>query len=312
MDKPKKSSHDSSDQSAQFDLAKEELAEIGSKLARIHRAMSEHIFSFDEQTATSQDREHELNILADELERIAILMDEFESSNPFEIMLRIGVCNELNFAKETLRDLSDGVEDLNTFSFIECVHYNLPSVEEAEIVLNLLRAVYAPYAMSPNTYLAKDGTCGYSSKKYFSVDALIPKLQNALDALKECMIGEGFNTFNPEKKGDSMFIGEEIKSILTTIIKTLDETRGDPIERAIRLVSVKLEAVLAIMRNELDLSRDFFYSQVIADVLHREISGGFCLERIKQDKLADDVLPMEELDDALTIIKMVQQIASQQ
>ncbi len=295
----------------QNDQVNEELLKLSSELAKVRQDMADLVDSFEKSgETTSDDREHAMDLLADELDRLSIQIDACDISDPARAKVHSIVTDELDFASDVLRDSVDAFINMDGDAFIDLLNTISPSIEEADIVLDLLRVAHTASAIGVGTYLHDNGQCGYSPKKQFDISPLATKLEHALQDMHDCTIGEDFNTFNPEKKGDLMFIGEVIKGVLSIIIRTLDETKGDPIERAIRLVSVKLEAVLAIMREELELENDIFYSPTIIQVLNREISGGFCLERIKQDMLAHDRIAMEELEGAVNIMKLVAHIAS--
>ncbi|MBI4600096.1 hypothetical protein HY732_04200 [Candidatus Uhrbacteria bacterium] len=300
------------DDGSAHEYLKQELNDMSMALARFRHYLADHNFSFDK-NATPHDREHELSMIADELERIAIRVDEFELSGAIEKKLRTLICEELDFASDMLHDVADtGMNiDLDQEMFIVCIERIAPATEEAEIVLHVLQAAHGTYIRDESAYLHADGRCGYTPKHFFSIEPLIGALSSALIAIDDCTIGENFDTFNPEKKTDLIRIGKHIKGALETIMKTLAETKGDPIEKSFRLVAVKLASALAIMREELSLSQDIFYSRVIAQTMNTEISGGFCLERIKQNVLTEDVSAIDALEDALAIMQMVHQITVQ-
>jgi hypothetical protein len=304
--------HGADDNSSRYDNPIDELTEVSSLLAKIRHDMIGRIFSFDEAAATPDDRENELGVIADELERVAIRCVDVNLADPLDEKIQIMTTGYLDFAADTLRDLADDMDDLDSETFIACLDSCMPPVEEAEIVLTLLCTAHGQYRIGPDTYLHKDGLCGFSPKKHFSIASIAGDLERALIDMDACTIGDGFISFDPEKKVDLTYIGEEIKKTLECIVPTLTETRGDAIEQALRLVSVQLQAVLVILREELELPQRFFYSKIIADALHREVSGGFCLERIKQNKLTDNVLAVDELQDAVTIVNAVRRIAEHQ
>lgn len=260
---------------------------------------------FDAEEASSDGRKARLELLAQDLDRVAVQL-EAVNLDTIESRVRDIALTELRAAADIFRVTADTEGEMDTRGYFGGLVRARSQHEEAQIILDALKYAHGGRIPGSGWYLNDKGEFGFSDDDRFRVEPMVENLTQALETLGRLPSqSEGGSKENDTQLREA---GNSIRLALETIMKTMDMTQGDPMESIFRLVSGKLEATLRLLEEALK-DPGAFFSPLTWKVRQDEAGGAYLLERHRRPKSVYSVSPFSELQDAVALLRFSKQVA---